>query len=398
MHFFNFFRQMGISGLIDIFLMSFLIYALLVWLKHKKAVFVLTGILIAALMYLFTRQFNLVLISSLLQAFFAVFLIAIIVIFQEELRSIFEQIAIWSFNRKPQALKPIIQLQKEVETLVRTLRDLAREKIGALIIIKGQNVILRHLKGGIDLNGELSEALLKSLFDPHSMGHDGAVIIEGNRLIQFGCHLPLSHNFEKLSTKGTRHAAALGLSELSDALCLVVSEERGIISVAQNGNIFEVRDPQILSALIEKFYRKGKPSLKPQMLKRFFKRNYKEKIAAVTFSLALWFVLVHQSNLIHKTFNVPIEYPEFASDLVVEEVDPKEAQITLSGPRNTFHFISEKDVRLSLKLVDLQEGVRKVRLSDETNLFFPKELMLENIEPHLIQVTISKKKTDPKGK
>ena len=146
MHFFNFFRQMGISGLIDIFLMSFLIYALLVWLKHKKAVFVLTGILIAALMYLFTRQFNLVLISSLLQAFFAVFLIAIIVIFQEELRSIFEQIAIWSFNRKPQALKPIIQLQKEVETLVRTLRDLAREKIGALIIIKGQNVILRHLK------------------------------------------------------------------------------------------------------------------------------------------------------------------------------------------------------------------------------------------------------------
>ncbi|OGP12466.1 MAG: hypothetical protein A3F89_05890 [Deltaproteobacteria bacterium RIFCSPLOWO2_12_FULL_50_11] len=398
MHFFNFFRQMGISGLIDIFLMSFLIYALLVWLKHKKAVFVLTGILIAALMYLFTRQFNLVLISSLLQAFFAVFLIAIIVIFQEELRSIFEQIAIWSFNRKPQALKPIIQLQKEVETLVRTLRDLAREKIGALIIIKGQNVILRHLKGGIDLNGELSEALLKSLFDPHSMGHDGAVIIEGNRLIQFGCHLPLSHNFEKLSTKGTRHAAALGLSELSDALCLVVSEEKGIISVAQNGNIFEVRDPQILSALIEKFYRKGKPSLKPQMLKRFFKRNYKEKIAAVTFSLALWFVLVHQSNLIHKTFNVPIEYPEFASDLVVEEVDPKEAQITLSGPRNTFHFISEKDVRLSLKLVDLQEGVRKVRLSDETNLFFPKELMLENIEPHLIQVTISKKKTDPKGK
>ena len=398
MHFFNFFRQMGISGLIDIFLMSFLIYALLVWLKHKKAVFVLTGILIAALMYLFTRQFNLVLISSLLQAFFAVFLIAIIVIFQEELRSIFEQIAIWSFNRKPQALKPIIQLQKEVETLVRTLRDLAREKIGALIIIKGQNVILRHLKGGIDLNGELSEALLKSLFDPHSMGHDGAVIIEGNRLIQFGCHLPLSHNFEKLSTKGTRHAAALGLSELSDALCLVVSEERGIISVAQNGNIFEVRDPQILSALIEKFYRKGKPSLKPQMLKRFFKRNYKEKIAAVTFSLALWFVLVHQSNLIHKTFNVPIEYPEFASDLVVKEVDPKEAQITLSGPRNTFHFISEKDVRLSLKLVDLQEGVRKVRLSDETNLFFPKELMLENIEPHLIQVTISKKKTDPKGK
>ena len=230
------------------------------------------------------------------------------------------------------------------------------------------------------------------------MGHDGAVIIEGNRLIQFGCHLPLSHNFEKLSTKGTRHAAALGLSELSDALCLVVSEEKGIISVAQNGNIFEVRDPQILSALIEKFYRKGKPSLKPQMLKRFFKRNYKEKIAAVTFSLALWFVLVHQSNLIHKTFNVPIEYPEFASDLVVEEVDPKEAQITLSGPRNTFHFISEKDVRLSLKLVDLQEGVRKVRLSDETNLFFPKELMLENIEPHLIQVTISKKKTDPKGK
>ena len=95
---------------------------------------------------------------------------------------------------------------------------------------------------------------------------------------------------------------------------------------------------------------------------------------------------------------MPIEYPEFASDLVVEEVDPKEAQITLSGPRNTFHFISEKDVRLSLKLVDLQEGVRKVRLSDETNLFFPKELMLENIEPHLIQVTISKKKTDPKGK
>ena len=252
MEFFNFLKEIGIAGFIDILFMSLVIYSVLIWFKKTKAAFVLTGIIIMAGVYLFAREFNLSLTAAVLQGFFAVILIVVVVIFQEELRHFFEKIAVWSLNRKSQ--KPMKLSRPEVETLVRTLNDFAHDKTGALIVIQGKDLVMRHLDGGVELHGKLSESLLKSIFDPHSSGHDGAVVIERDQVSRFSCQLPLSKDFKTLGQTGTRHAAALGLSELTDALCLVVSEERGTIVIARNGALQTINDSETLSKVIKNFY------------------------------------------------------------------------------------------------------------------------------------------------
>ncbi|MDO8644796.1 MAG: diadenylate cyclase [bacterium] len=382
----------GFSGFVDIVLMTVIVYAVLVWFQRKRAAFVLTGILICGVIYLIAHQFHLFLISSLFQGFFAVILILVIVIFQEELKYLFEQIAVYSFNRKLKG-KPRT-LGREVEILIRTLTDLARERIGALIVLKGKDLIIRHLSGGTDLYGQMGEAILKSLFDPHSPGHDGAVIIHGSQITQFGCHLPLSNDFKKLTREGTRHAAALGLSELSDALCLVVSEERGTLSVVRYGEISEVHDPEKLGQILQKFYEELSPVPRKKDWKNLLSQNFREKGLAVVITVSLWFVLVYESKLVHKTFIIQVEYPELTSDLVVSEIDPNEVQATFSATRNAFHFINQQDIRLSLKLLKAKEGTRTFTIS-ESNFTFPENVVLESVSPRYVQVRIDKKEEEP---
>ncbi|HEX3034742.1 MAG TPA: diadenylate cyclase [Thermodesulfobacteriota bacterium] len=385
----EFLREIGVSGFFDIAFMSLLIYTLLVLFKRTHAGFILTGIVIIAVVYLLARQFNLVLTASVLQAFFAIILVAIIIIFQEEIRHFFEQIAVWSLNpqlrrKKPVSLKPI-----EIAILVRTLQDLANKNIGALIVIPGKNLILRHLYGGVDLKGELSEPLLKSLFDPHSPGHDGAVVVENGLITKFSCHLPLSKNFEKLKHRGTRHAAALGLAELTDALCLVVSEERGTISVARNGDLRQIGGEQ-LNLLLERFYEEINPPVKAAPWYDIFRRNYKEKVIAFVLTIALWFVFVYGSNLQYKTFIVPVEHSELPSGYKVTEVEPEEVKVTFVGPRRNFYFFNEREIRLFLPITDVSNSVETVTIS-ESNFSFPQDISLESIVPRRVTVRIEKK-------
>lgn len=380
-------KDIGLNDVVDIALMSVLLYAVLIWFQRKRAFLVLSGIFICGLLYVVAHIFNLFLTTSILQAFFTVILIALIIIFQEELRSFFEQIAVWSLNRKfRDRIK--VHYPRRIDILIRTLTDLADEKIGALMVIKGKDTIERHLEGGVDLGGQISEALLKSIFDPHSVGHDGAVYLQEDRVVQFGCHLPLSKNFRDLKQGGTRHAAALGLSELCDALCLVVSEESGMISVAQHGVLTETADGNLREAL-EKFYETVSPFVRQGFWKGLLTRNLKEKILAILMTIGLWFVLVHESSIVHRTFKIPVQYANPTPDLYVESVDPKEVEVTFSGPRYAFNFI-DGNIRLFLKLFNYGEGNWAVSLAD-SHLNYPKEIALEDLQPGIIMVEIEKK-------
>jgi len=284
--------EIGLSGFLDILFMWVVVYALLVWSKSTRAASVLTGILIVAGIYLLTRQLNMVLASGLLEKFFAIILIALVVIFQEELRHVFEQIAVWSLRGRMRKSKLQSLSLEEVDVLTRTLVDLAKEKTGALIVIRGKDLMMRHLDGGVELEGKVSEALLKSLFDASSIGHDGAVYVEGNRVVQFSCHLPLSKDLKKIGKGGTRHAAALGLAELCDALCLVVSEERGTISIARHGRLSTISDPVKLAAIIRDFYEEVHPKAKAKPWEGLIKKNSREKLLGLLLACVIWLVLV----------------------------------------------------------------------------------------------------------
>jgi len=381
--------DIAITDVIDIIFMTIVIYFVLISFKRSQAAFVLTGMVIIAAIYLIAQQFNLTLTAGMFRWFFAVILFAWVVIFQDEIRRMFEQVALWSFHRRFRQRRLAKLISEDVATLSRTIIDLSKEKIGALIVLPGKSLILGYINGGTELNGQLSEPLIKSIFDPHSIGHDGAVIVEGNTVKQFGVHLPLSKNIRKLKRGGTRHAAALGLSELSDALCLVVSEERGTISAVRNGDIREAGDFDTLCGIIERFYHEIKPKKERRSWLDFMRTNYREKALAAGLALLFWFVHVYGSKMVYKTFTIPIDYAQPIEDKYSIEVEPKVVEVTFSGPHRALYLVRKNEIRLFLKKLDLKPGAHTVRISG-TNMAFPKDISLENIDPDKITVNIKK--------
>jgi uncharacterized protein (TIGR00159 family) len=278
----------GVADVMDMALVGSLAYALLLWFKRTKAAFVALGLLLLAVVYVVAFLAGMNMTVAIFRGFFAVFIVAVIVIFQEEIRSMFERIAVWSLTGGVLKAAPT---HRQVEILVRSLGDLARDQIGALVVLRGLDPLDRHVEGGWDLNGELSEALIKSIFDSHSLGHDGAFIVEEGRVSRFGVQLPLSKDFSKITNLGTRHSAALGLSERTDALCLAVSEEHGTVSIAQRGELRVMKDLEHLQDVIEMFLNRLMPDHSRSAMVRLFVENWKEKLTAAAAAVLLWMLL-----------------------------------------------------------------------------------------------------------
>jgi len=290
----NLLHRVRVADVLDMALVAALVYALLVWFKRTKTAFVAMGLLLLAVVYSFAYITGMYMTVAIFRGFFAVLIIAIIVIFQEELRSVFERIAVWSLRGGGVEAEPSVQ---EVVTVVRSLGDLAHDRIGALLVLRGHDPLDRHIEGGWDLHGELSEALIKSIFDSHSLGHDGAIVIENDRVTRFGCRLPLSKDFTKTTNLGTRHMAALGLAERTDALCVIVSEERGTISIAHNSQLKVVGTLEELETAVEAFLARLMPGTPKGIIPRFLHHNAREKALALGISalLRLFFMKIFGS-------------------------------------------------------------------------------------------------------
>ena len=388
--------EIGITGLIDIGFMTLLIYSLLVWLaRTKRAAAILVGIVIVFLVYLFARQFNLHLTAAVLQGFFAVILVALVVMFQEELRSFFERIAQWGFSRPLPLGRKVPESPVPLELVGSTLTDLARRHIGALVVVRGRDLLVRHLQGGEVLGGQASRAILQSIFDPHSAGHDGAVVLNGPVIEQFGCRLPFSNNQALLQDRGTRHAAALGLSELTDALCLVVSEERGTISAARHGEWRLVPDADQLRQVLGEFYAEVAPIERTRLVQDFIRKNSREKLIALGLAVGLWFVLVHESHIIYRSYNVPVQVPPLPAELTVGDIQPKIVRVTLSGLRRDFFLSGPTRLVVLVKPLTPVAGRQQVALAD-SDLAVPENLTLERIEPHQISIQLDTKIATPR--
>jgi len=385
--------EIGFANLADMALVALVIYLFLVALKRtRRSGLILAGIVSVALLYLAAMKLDLLLTVTLLQGFFTVILVVLVVIFQEDLRYFFERVGRWWVERRlPRYNRRAARLPRyEVETLSRTLGDLAREHIGALVVLRGTEGINRHLEGGEIVDGRLSEPLLKSIFDPHSLGHDGALTIENDRIVKLGCHLPLSKNLQKLPRSGTRHAAALGLSECSDALCLVVSEERGTISAARRGDIRVIPGTAELAGLLEAFYDEIAPEARTRAWEDLIRKNSREKAVALILSVALWIVVVHRAQETRQTFTVPVQYGLLAPDLIVTQAQPDTVRVTFLARRREFTFLQPQDIKLFLNLADAKPG-RVAAPITSSELSYPNKLYLDDIEPRQVVLEIERK-------
>lgn len=280
---------MGITAVFDILLFSVFVYGLIMLLKQTRALFVVYGIIIVSFIYGAAEVFDFPLTAAALNLFFSVFLVGMVIIFQAELRRYFEIIAIaLSPSAKNMAKKPATE---DIDRVVRVAERFAKEKTGMLVVFAGREALGRHLSGGFDLYGKISEPLLESIFDASSPGHDGALVIEGKTITKFGVHLPLSQDFGQIEIYGTRHSAGLGIAEVSDALAVIVSEEKGTISVARDGSLKSVKSGADLRAAIAGFLREKHAK------KRLFPlagtvTNIPEKALAVLLAVAAWFIVV----------------------------------------------------------------------------------------------------------
>jgi len=226
--------QFTIGDLIDIFLVAFLIYEILLLIRGTRAVQIALGIAFIIVAYYFSQALNLRTLNWLLSNFLSYLVIAIIVLFQAEIR---RGLAIFGRNPFAHPRSHLKGMEDVIDEVVLATTTLAGSKIGAIIAFE-RNIGLRsYIEGGIRLDALVSYDLIVSIFQPKSPIHDGAVIIQGNKIASASCFLPLTSNPYLSRRLGTRHRAAIGLSEETDAVCLVVSEETGEISYAYKGKI-----------------------------------------------------------------------------------------------------------------------------------------------------------------
>lgn len=384
---FNPLFNIRIADVIDILFVATMFYTASVWVKQTRAAFIVRGLFILVAIYIIARQVGLELTAWIFQGFFAIFLIIVVVIFQEELRQLFERIAVWSFAA--QRASPL--RSETADILTRTLADLARDKVGALVVVQGKDPIARHITGGIESDAKLSGPILKSIFDPHSPGHDGAVIIERDRISRFAAHLPLSKDLNQLSDVGTRHGAALGLAELTDALCLVVSEERGRISVARNSRLRAITNPQELGLELQQFlHEKYPPAAQQKWLPmQLFRENWLAKVVTVGLAIGLWYVLVPGSEKIEATYHVPVTVDNLPHDLALDSVKPDRVQATFVGPKRAFYLFDPSKLKVSVDGSLIDSGRRTFRITEQ-NVRFPKDLNLQDLRPTTLQISVTR--------
>jgi len=243
----------GWLDIIDMLLVAIVLYKLYIMIRDTRAVALLKGLIVLLVATLVSKWLGLNVINWLLQKSMTVVLVALPIVFQPELRRALEQIGRGKLFSKATFLDEE-EAKSLVEELVKAMAVLSKNKIGALLVFERETRLNDYIETGIKVDGLVSSEFLTNIFIPNTPLHDGAVIVRGNRVMAAGCILPLSEDRSLAKELGTRHRAAIGVSEQVDAIVVVVSEETGIISVAEGGRLVRYIEPQKLKDYLRPLY------------------------------------------------------------------------------------------------------------------------------------------------
>ena len=245
----------------EIIILTFLAYHILVWIKNTRAWALLKGVTVIAVFILIAALFRMNTILWIVQNVFSIAAIAIVVMLQPELRKAMEELgkknlfsSILPFDSsKPEEGR---FSDRTINEIVKASVEMGKVKTGALIVIEQEQPLSEYERTGIDVDGVVSSQLLINIFEHTTPLHDGAVIVRGNRVVSATCYLPLSDNMALSKELGTRHRAGVGISEVTDSLTVIVSEENGKISVAYNGELERGLDAERLKARLSEIQNK----------------------------------------------------------------------------------------------------------------------------------------------
>ncbi len=377
------------ADLLDIAIVAMLLYVIFIWLRDRASRSLAIVTAAAVLLFLLARWLDLYLTTMLFHYGMVGLVLAMVVIFQHDIRHGFERLTSSRWFRTTSDQESSSQI---VDTLAGAVSAMAEQSIGALLVFPGSQPLNRHIRGGVPVDAKISEQLLISIFYPKSPGHDGAVLIERNRIIWLGLHLPLTTQVDKVHDCGTRHAAALGLAECCDAMIVAVSEERGTITIAYDGQMTVVEPAELTDRLRRHLgsSTKSGPSVRGKRWSEWL-----TKLAAIVVAVMLWFLFAYHTDTIQRTFVVPIEFRNMPAELEIEQPKPTYAQLTLSGSKPAFTLLDPTTLAISLEVENTNQG-RVIRWPTKSNLTsIPKELQIENIVPDEIVVSLRPKANGP---
>lgn len=259
------------SDIFEIAIIAILFYYIFLWFRKSRAWSLLKGILVIVFFMVFASLFHLTTLLWIINKTLSAGIIAIVIIFQPELRRALEQLGkknvLFKFFKIGSNTEDERFSDKSIEEITRATFEMAKVKTGALIVITRDHDLSQYVETGISVDAKITSQLLINIFEKNTPLHDGAVVIEGDRIVAATCYLPLSDSVVISKDLGTRHRAGLGITEVTDSIVIIVSEENGSVSIAKDGKLIRYADASVLKSELIKA--QDKIEVKPK--KRFLK-------------------------------------------------------------------------------------------------------------------------------
>lgn len=369
------------QDLLDILIMSTLIYQLYFWFRNSRAVQVLAGLGMITAIYFITRHTGLHMTSWVLQQLGTVMIIVIVVVFQNEIRQ-----TLYRFSK----IRELMQKGKELNcsgpaVIAEAAFELAEERTGAIIVFQRADQLEDLITNGTPLDSLISLPLLQSIFQDGTRLHDGAVLIRDERIAQAACLLPLSDSQTLPQQYGTRHRAAIGLTERTDAVVLVISEERGSVSLAESGNITNLSTAGELENRLKKLLTPDGEQLKSSLFKRIFS-NLVPKTAILLSVAVIWFLLSARQGEV-AIVPVPLTFHGLPNGMTLTRVSPEEVTVRLRSTSGLAPSPRQLDLTADLDLSAVQEGSNILRVS-LSHVQVPSGMTVIGIEPSTVRVMV----------
>jgi len=370
--------------LVDILFLTLVAYQLYEWFRETRALRVLIGLVALGGIYSVAKLWGLFLTTWVFQILWQVLLILLLILFQSEIRQVLEKVSPLRYLRSRRR----VSQGTFTKHLALVLFDLAVEKTGALVVLTRDDNPSDLIHAGQKIMALPEPLLIKSIFNHHAPAHDGAIIVSQERLTYMGCILPLSEKEDLPDQYGTRHRAALGLSELTDAVCLVVSEERAEVVSVVGGKIAIWQHPESLQEKLNEWL--GGPQIQvptiQHFLEDFFVKNWKQKLVALALVSMAWLFLASQQE-IKISFSAPVYYDNAAVDMIEGQGTTKAVDLTLSGRQRQIRTILPEAIQVRVNLKGLAAGKQIIRLSGK-NVNLPAGVKIEQVTPQSIEVNL----------
>jgi uncharacterized protein (TIGR00159 family) len=378
----SFFTALRWQDLIDIALASYLLFRFYVLFRGTYVFRVITGL---ALLWIFQRitvYLGLIVTSWSLQGITAVAAFIIIVVFRNELRRVLQakniKTVLWGFAQKTP--------QTPVEIIVSGIFELMQNRIGALLVFPGGQDIEEIVKNGIPWEGKITREMLLSIFWHDNPVHDGAAIIEGDKVQQVGVILPLSHRTDLPSHFGTRHRAAAGMAEKTDALVVVVSEERESIVIAKGTELIPITTPERLSELLLQHMGLMTEEDVPATGQRL--RLAAAAVVSVLLISGIWFSFTRGRDTLID-LQVPVEYTNRAPGVEIVDASVNSVELQLSGSGPLIRSLRPGQVQVRLDLASAVAGTNEFTITSG-DISLPPGIILKTIKPGQVTVTLDR--------